>query len=124
MFGEMGGHSLIDRSHLTRGARDDNDSFHDVRYHDDNDSFRPATTDPYQAQQPQSPSRTQAHSPGSRRSPVQGQPPDSRHSPTHYNTMNSPGGREILAGSDDSFQQEELSSPESSEKLPRKERQA
>jgi hypothetical protein len=102
-------HSVTDRSHQTGVACED---IHDVRYRNDDGDFWPATTDPYDVQR--------ARSPGSRRSPVRGQSPDSRRSPTPFhNTTNSPDRsnqterwREMLAGSDDSFQSEESSSQE------------
>jgi hypothetical protein len=108
-------HSFIDRSHQLGSARE---NIHDAHYHNDND-FRRVTTDPYDAQQLQSPSREQARSPGSRPSPVRDQSPDSRRSPTHYNTTNSPDRtnrterwQEMLAGGNDSFHTEGPSSPE------------
>jgi hypothetical protein len=110
-------HPFIDCSHQTRHVRED---IHDVRYRDDNDSYRRATTDPYQAQQPQSPSREESRSPGSRQSPTWGQSPDSRRSPTHFHdTTDSPHRtnreerwREMRAGDDDSFHSGGPSSPE------------
>jgi hypothetical protein len=90
---------VTDSSHRTGHVRDDvcDSHYHDI---DIDDGSRRATTDPYQIQQPQSPSRMQPQSPGSRRSPIRDQSPDSRQSSTRCNTVFalpiSHGGREIL----------------------------
>jgi hypothetical protein len=100
MFGEMGVVTpFTDCSHRTGVMRED---IRGVRYRNDNEGFRPVTTDPYDVPQTQSPSWEQARSPGARRSLERG--PD--------RTNRTERWREMFAGGDDSFQTEEPSSQE------------